>query len=106
MIKDVIADHFSGNPQAGCRVTYPISRFYSHLAFPTDLCFAAAGRPFVERSSALRHQGLVLTRPVILRIDQRLDLSMAPESRPAGSSEKLRHARRNRPPTSAHHATQ
>jgi hypothetical protein len=32
MIKDVIADHFSGNPQAGCRVTYPISRFYGHLA--------------------------------------------------------------------------
>jgi len=28
MIKDVIADHFSGNPQAGCRVTYPIIRFY------------------------------------------------------------------------------
>jgi hypothetical protein len=28
MIKDVIADHFSGNPQAGCRVPYPISRFY------------------------------------------------------------------------------
>src|ERR1700756_5680221 len=27
MIKDIIANHFSGNPQAGCRVTYPISRF-------------------------------------------------------------------------------
>ena len=30
-IKDIIADHFSGNPQAGCLVTYPISRFYGHL---------------------------------------------------------------------------
>ena len=31
MIKDIIADHFSGNPQAGCRVIYPISRLYSNL---------------------------------------------------------------------------
>jgi hypothetical protein len=31
MIKDIIADHFSGNPQAGCRVTYPISRFLVHM---------------------------------------------------------------------------
>ena len=31
MIKDVIADHFSGNPQAGCRVTYPISRLYGQV---------------------------------------------------------------------------
>ena len=31
MIKDVIADHFSSNPQAGCRVTYPISRLYRHV---------------------------------------------------------------------------
>jgi hypothetical protein len=29
--KDIIADHFSGNPRAGRRVTYPIRRFYSHL---------------------------------------------------------------------------
>jgi hypothetical protein len=28
MIKDVIADHFSGNPQPGCRASYPINRFY------------------------------------------------------------------------------
>jgi hypothetical protein len=28
MIKDVIADHFSSNPQAACRATYPISRFF------------------------------------------------------------------------------
>jgi hypothetical protein len=31
MIKDVIADDFSGNPQAGCRVTYPINRQHSNL---------------------------------------------------------------------------
>jgi hypothetical protein len=30
-IKDIIADHFSDNPQAGCRVTYPISRFSGHV---------------------------------------------------------------------------
>ena len=24
-------DHFSGNPQAGCRVTYPISRLLGHV---------------------------------------------------------------------------
>jgi hypothetical protein len=28
MIKDITADHFFNNPQAGCRVTYPIGRFY------------------------------------------------------------------------------
>jgi hypothetical protein len=28
MLKDAIADHFSGNPQAGCRVTYPTSRLF------------------------------------------------------------------------------
>ena len=33
MIEDVIADHFSGNPQAGCRVTYPISRFFVHMDY-------------------------------------------------------------------------
>ena len=31
MIKDIIADHFSGNPQAGCRVTYPESRLDSQM---------------------------------------------------------------------------
>ena len=36
----------------------------------------------------------------------RLDLTMALESRRAGSSEKLRRAQGNRPPTSAHHETQ
>jgi hypothetical protein len=42
MIKDIIADHFSGNPQAGCRVIYPISRLYvqvNHLRFTGQLRF-------------------------------------------------------------------
>jgi hypothetical protein len=31
MIKDIIADHFSSNPQAGCHATYPISRLFAQV---------------------------------------------------------------------------
>ena len=58
MIKYIIADHFSGNPQTGCRVTYPISRLYSNLDA------ALAELPGVRRGTGvpaiLNERGLLL----------------------------------------------